>query len=143
MQGTKQRMDLMSRRALRRWGPKTSFRKTGEVLETRPNKKLLGRHGDDAGCVCPGARGQTGRWITRIRVVSSETHLFWWVLLIAANHHTILSCMGQSADLHIPETSYSITTNPHNIVGFLAHRYLHKLEVKKAVGEGLGSKRKG
>ena len=58
----------------------------------------------------------------------------WRTLLTTENNYTILSCLGQSANLLLPELGYNILMKPGDVVGFLAQRYKHKLVPEK--GEG-------
>lgn len=57
-------------------------------------------------------------------------------LIEAESHYTIIFCLGQGATLHLPKLGYSIDMEPGDAIGFLAWKYLHKLEIKNAVGEG-------
>ncbi|RXK34911.1 hypothetical protein M231_07816, partial [Tremella mesenterica] len=99
-----------------------SFRKTAESLETTHSTAAALRLGG-MGMMLAVSWGEGTDWH-----VDSKDY---------GNHYTIISVLGSPALLHLPELGCTIRVKPGDVVGFLAHRYLHKLEpLRDDCGDG-------
>ncbi|EIW72665.1 hypothetical protein TREMEDRAFT_58834 [Tremella mesenterica DSM 1558] len=91
----------------------SSFRKTAESLDSTHSQATAVRLGG-MGMMLAVSWGEGTEWH-----VDAKDY---------GNHYTIISVLTSPALLHLPELGCTILIHPGDVVGFLAHRYLHKLE---------------